>query len=250
MSSPESNGALQEPDVLSGSTEAREPMLESDSPKLSISPLHDVHSPVNTTDAPRRPRRKVKKTASPAKRSTQGPERRIKLKNQTSPPTASSSDSTTEQQLQKGANRSAASIASANEATSLDRSHGSGSDENSPFLGVSGEQTRHTELQPDDHDVEAGYESHHRSRGPCSCRKILTDLLKISSYSYLNFGLVLAPFPFLVYFADWNRGLLFILSYLTLFPLSTFLVRLFLDFWALTRFQPRTVRSVFALIYR
>lgn len=237
MSSPESEGALHESHALSGSTEAREPTLEPDSPKLPISPLHNDHATVNADDAPRRPRRKVKKTSSPAKRPTQGPERRLKSKNQSSAPGATSSDSTTENQLKKAANTSGTSISRADEATSLDRSHGSGSDENSPFLGVSGEQTRHTELHPDDHDVEAAYESQHRSRDTCGFRKCLTDLLKISSYSYLNFGLVLAPFPFLVYFADWNRGVLFIISYLTLFPLSTFLVRPFLDFEALATFN-------------
>jgi hypothetical protein len=102
---------------------------------------------------------------------------------------------------------------------------GDASDEEGPFLldlsrpvGGSQDHSDHADADP-----ESG-----RPRGKskdCFCIQWLVVALSVMTSYWLNFGLVLVPFPILIYFAGWNRGALFVLTYISIFPLSTFLVR-------------------------
>jgi Ca2+:H+ antiporter len=75
----------------------------------------------------------------------------------------------------------------------------------------------------------------------------LVELLKVASFSYINFALVLVPFPLLVHFAGWNRGILFILSYITLYPITTFLNSIIA---ASNNFFPSWLSAIFKLFLR
>lgn len=52
----------------------------------------------------------------------------------------------------------------------------------------------------------------------------MSSALSVLTASWLNFGAVVLPFPFIVYLANWNRGVLLLLSLLVMFPASSLVV--------------------------
>lgn len=74
-------------------------------------------------------------------------------------------------------------------------------------------------------DEEMGIASDERESGPNLCLQGIIDVLKIIAASWLHFGLVLVPFPIIIHAAGWHQGVLFIFSYLSLFPLASVIVR-------------------------
>lgn len=103
---------------------------------------------------------------------------------------------------------------------------GSDDDVESPFLVEMDDMSPSADEEELEADEENGLSDSGRNMGPCCCIRGLVDVLKLLASSWLHFALVLLPFPIIIYLADWHKGLLFVLSYLSLFPLSSLMVRL------------------------
>ena len=102
---------------------------------------------------------------------------------------------------------------------------GEDDDAESSFLVEMDDLGQSTDEEALEGDEEMGFTSNERGQGPCCCIRGIVDMLKLLSASWLHFALVVVPFPIIIYLADWHRGLLFITSYLSLFPLSSLMVR-------------------------
>lgn len=96
-------------------------------------------------------------------------------------------------------------------------------DENSVLVEM-GQRDHRTDINLAESDEQFHDLSEPRRRGGCFCIQLLVDVLKVLSSSWLNFGLILVPFPLIIRLVGINQGVVFILAYLALFPLSTLLV--------------------------
>jgi len=105
------------------------------------------------------------------------------------------------------------------------RDHEGGSDEESHVL-VEMEHLHHrTDLEHPEPETQPRESSETRRRGGCCCITVLVEVLKVLSSSWLNLGLILVPFPLILKLFGINQGAVFVLAYLSMFPLSSLLVR-------------------------
>lgn len=103
--------------------------------------------------------------------------------------------------------------------------HNGGNEEQSSFLVEMEDMGNSHDEEEVARDEEMAISSAEQRRNIGCCAQTLVDTLKVLASSWLHFALVLLPFPIIIYAADWHQGVLFIFSYLTLFPLSSLLVR-------------------------
>lgn len=95
----------------------------------------------------------------------------------------------------------------------------------SSFLVEMDDLGQSTDEEAPEGDEEMGFASSERGQGPCCCIRGIVDMLKLLSASWLHFALIVIPFPIIIHLADWHRGLLFVMAYISLFPLSSLMVR-------------------------